>query len=269
MSHHPWSGTTLTAGRFIAPGQQVDFYLTVWLLAKTPFIIIAGIATIPLAFFLQWRVSTLDQLTNKDILAQWIGLVISVIAILAALILHRVGLYNELRQILFLFPLIFIVGISSLYFISKKVCLIGMLFSSAFFLWDNFTLYPYNYSYLNEVARLRPAIQYFETDYFGFSAGRSARWINDHPQEALNKCIYAYPTHLIANELNDANKTCLIDSLGNAYNLKQDVPSLLYITQRNLINFPIPADCRLIYSEERSLPMAKNPLIMGRLFSCY
>ncbi len=268
MSHHPWSGTTLTAGRFIAPGQQVNFYLTVWLLTKTPFIIIAGIASIPLAFFLQWRVSTLDQLTNKSILAQWIGLVISVIAILAALILHRVGLYNELRQILFLFPLIFIVGISSLYFISKKVCLIGMLFSSAFFLWDNFTLYPYNYTYLNEVARLRPAIQYFETDYFGFSAGRSARWINDHPQEALNKCIYAYPTHLIANELNDANKTCLIDSLGNAYNLKQDVPSLLYITQRNLINFPIPADCRLLHSEERTLPIAKNPLIMGRLFSC-
>ena len=269
MSHHPWSGTTLTAGRFIAPGQQVNFYLTVWLLAKTPLIIIAGIATIPLAFFLQWRVSTLDQLTNKSILAQWIGLVISAIAILAALILHRVGLYNELRQILFLFPLIFIVGISSLYFISQKVCLIAMLFSSAFFIWDNFTLYPYNYTYLNEVARLRPAIQYFETDYFGFSAGRSARWINDHPLEAFNKCIYAYPTHLIANELNDANKTCLIDSLGNAYNLKQDVPSLLYITQRNLINFPIPADCRLIHSEQRTLPITKNPLIMGRLFSCY
>ena len=269
MSHHPWSGTTLTAGRFIAPGQQVDFYLTVWLLAKTPLIIIVGIVAIPLAFFLQWRVSKLDQLTNKSILAQWIGLVISVIAILTALILHRVGLYNELRQILFLFPLIFIVGISSLYFISKKVCFIGMLFSSAFFLWDNFTLYPYNYTYLNEVARLRPAIQYFETDYFGFSAGRSARWINDHPQEALNKCIYAYPTHLMANELNDANKTCLIDSLGNAYNLKQDVPSLLYITQRNLINFPIPVDCRLLHSEERTLPIAKNPLIMGKLFNCY
>lgn len=269
MSHHPWSGTTLTAGRFIVPGEQVDFYLTIWLLAKTPLIIIAGIATIPLAFFLQWRISTIDQLNNKNILAQWIGLVISVIAIITALILNRVGLYNELRQILFLFPLIFIVGISSLYFISQKVCFIAMLFSSAFFIWDNFTLYPYNYTYLNEVARLRPAIQYFETDYFGFSAGRASRWINNHPQEALNKCIYAYPTHLIANELNDANKTCLIDSLGNAYNLKQNVPSLLYITQRNLINFSIPADCRLIYSEERSLPMAKNPLIMGRLFSCY
>jgi hypothetical protein len=269
MSHHPWSGTTLTAGRFIAPGQQVDFYLMVWLLAKTPLIIIAGIAAIPLAFFLQWRVSKLDQLTNKSILAQWIGLVISVIVILTALIVNRVGLYNELRQVLFLFPIIFIVGICSLYFISKKICLISMLLSSALFIWDNFTLYPYNYSYLNEIARLRPATQYFETDYFGFSAGRSARWINNHPQEALNKCIYAYPTHLVENELDAANKPCLIDSQGNAYNLKKDVPSLLFITQRNLINFPIPEGCRLIHSEERTLPFSKNPLIMGRLFNCY
>jgi hypothetical protein len=144
-----------------------------------------------------------------------------------------------------------------------------MLLSSALFIWDNFTLYPYNYSYLSEIARLRPATQYFETDYFGFSAGRSARWISNHPHEALNKCIYAYPTHLVENELDAANRPCLIDSQGNAFNLKKDVPSLLFITQRNLINFPIPEECRLIHSEERTLPFSKNPLIMGRLFNCY
>lgn len=221
MSHHPWSGTTLTAGRFIAPGQQVGFYVTVWLLAKTPLIIILGIVATPLAFYLKCRQSKLDQSANYSMLAQWVGLIMSIVAILTALIVYRVGLYNELRQVLFLFPLIFIVGISSLYFISKKICLIGMLFSSALFIWDNFTLYPYNYSYLNEIARLRPATQYFETDYFGFSAGRSARWINNHPQEILNRCIYAYPAHLVENELDAANKTCLIDSQGNAYNLKK------------------------------------------------
>jgi len=268
MSHHPWSGTTLTAGRFIPPGQQLGFYLMVWLLAKTPLIIIAGMVTIPLAFYLKSRQSKRDKPANYSMLAQWVGLFMSVIAILTALIVYRVGLYNELRQVLFLFPLIFILGICSLYFISKKGCFIGMIISSAFFIWDNFTLYPYNYTYLNEVARLRPATQYFETDYFGFSAGKSARWINNYPEEALNKCIYAYPTHLMVNELTNINKQCLIDSAGNAYNLKKDVPSLLYITQRNLINFSIPSGCRLIHSEERTLPLSKNPLIMGKLFSC-
>jgi hypothetical protein len=268
MSHHPWSGTTLTAGRFIPPGQQLGFYLMVWLLAKTPLIIIAGVVAIPLAFYLKSRQSKRDKPANYSMLAQWVGLFMSVIAILTALIVYRVGLYNELRQVLFLFPLIFIIGICSLYFISKKVCFIGIIISSAFFIWDNFTLYPYNYTYLNEVARLRPATQYFETDYFGFSAGKSARWINNYPEEALNKCIYAYPTHLMANELTNVSKQCLIDSAGNAYNLKKDVPSLLYITQRNLINFSIPSGCRLIHSEERTLPLSKNPLTMGKLFSC-
>lgn len=268
MSHHPWSGTTLTAGRFIPPRQQVGFYAMVWLLAKTPLIIMVGIVATPLAFYLKWRQSKLNQPVNYSMLAQWVGLFMSTGAILATLIVNHVGLYNELRQILFLFPIIFIVGICSLYFISKKICMIGVLLSAALFIWDNFTLYPYNYSYLNEVARLRPATQYFETDYFGFSASRSARWINNHPQKSLNKCVYAYPTHLLANELNNTNKLCLIDSQGNAYNLKKDVPSLLYITQRNLINFHIPEECRLIHSEERTLPFSKNPLIMGKLFSC-
>jgi hypothetical protein len=50
---------------------------------------------------------------------------------------------------------------------------------------------------------------------------------------------------------------------------KKDAPSLLYITQHNLINFPIPKDCRLIQRKERILPFSKNLLIMGRLFSYY
>lgn len=268
MSHHPWSGTTLTAGRFITPGQQVGFYLTVWLVAKTPVLVLAGIIAIPLAFFLKRQQSNAGKQVNYCVLTQWVGLLMSVVAILVALIVNHVSLYNELRQILFLFPLIFIVGICSLYFISKKICLIGMIFSGALFIWDNFMLYPYNYSYLNEVARLRPAAQYFETDYFGFSAGRSGSWIRENPNMIFYKCIYAYPTHLVENELDSANKPCLIDSQGNAYNLKKDAPSLLYITQRNLINFPIPSDCRLIHSEQRILPFSKNPLVMGQIFYC-
>lgn len=268
MSHHPWSGTTLTAGRFIPPGEQVGLYIMIWTLAKTPLLIILGVGLTPWSVYKKWHKSYLDPRIDNSALFQWITILMSVLAIIAALILHRVGLYNELRQILFLFPLIFILGITSLYFISRKVSLIGMLLTTGLFAWDNLTLYPYNYTYLNEIARLRPAIHYFETDYFGFSAGRSARWINNNQSETLNKCIYAYPTHLLSNELDGNKHPCLIDSAGNAYNLKTDVPSLLYITQRNLINFPIPNECQLLRSEERILPYSKNPLIMGQIYSC-
>jgi hypothetical protein len=154
------------------------------------------------------------------------------------------------------------------YFLSKKITLAGLILTSTLFIWDNLTLYPYNYSYLNELARQRPATQYFETDYFGFSAGRSGRWLSTQSQYGHAVCIYAYPAHLLSYELNSKMYPCLMSSEGNALNLPKDKPSLLYITQRNLINFAIPAQCTLIHSEERTLPLSRQPLVMGRLFDC-
>ena len=287
MSHHPWDGTTLTAGRFIAPGSKLYFYLGVWLLAKLPLIILIGLLLTPWALYRQalkgsqalaspgLRQSAISAQGNA--LALWVGLSISVLGIILALIILRVGLYNELRQTLFLFPLLFLVGISSLYylsdFLSKTITLIGCILTGLLFAWDNLTLYPYNYTYLNEIARQRPAVQYFETDYFGFAAGQSARWLNTDAQATSSlysdaQCIYAYPMHLLSYELNTQAYPCLKSSEGHARNMPAYAQNLLFITQRNLINFAIPEQCKQIHSEERTLPLSKNPLIMARLFDC-
>ena len=268
MSHHPWVGTTLTAGRFIAPSTNLYFYLPVWLLAKLPAIAIVGLALSPWIFFRTLGPSKAYPRSTSFATAILFGLALSALTIMLALVVMRVGLYNELRQTLFLFPLLFLIGVTCLYWLNKKIAFAGLIITSAIFIWDNLVLYPYNYSYLNEVARQRPAIQYFETDYFGFSAGRSARWLTGHPQWRAQGCIYAWPPHLLTYELDRQYYSCLLDSQGNAFNIPKDKPSLLYISQRNLINFPIPAQCQLIQSEERILPLSKNPLIMGRLFRC-
>ena len=268
MSHHPWEGTTLTAGRFIAPGTKLYFYLPVWLLAKLPLIVLIGLLLTPLAIYR--KCTQLHSLSPdwRDASGLWLGLSSGVLMIILALILLRVGLYNELRQTLFLFPLLFLIAITSLFFINAKATFAGLALTCALFIWDNFTLYPYNYSYLNALARQRPATQYFETDYFGFSAANSARWLSSHPEYIQAGCIYAYPMHLLSYELNPKTYPCLKNSDGNARNLPLDQPSLLYITQRNLINFAIPTQCTLIHSEERTLPLSREPLIMGRLFAC-
>ena len=273
MSHHPWDGTTLTAGRFIAPGSKLYFYLPIWLIAKLPLIVLIGLLLSPWALYRRYQhiqYEGLDQALPKEreSMALVSGLACSTLVIILALIIIRVGLYNELRQTLFLFPLLFVTGISSLYFLSKKITLVGLMLTGALFAWDNFTLYPYNYSYLNEIARQRPAVQYFETDYFGFSAGRSARWLSTQSQYRRVECIYAYPMHLLSYELNLKMYPCLKNSEGNARNVPVDQQNLLFITQRNLINFPIPAQCTLIHSEERTLTLSRQPLIMGRLFDC-
>ena len=268
MSHHPWNGTTLTAGRFIAPGSKLYFYLPVWLLAKLPLIALIGLLFTPLALYRQCKCICSASTAQCNAMALWIGLSGGVLAIMLALMILRVGLYNELRQTLFLFPLLFLIGITSLWFIHRKATLIGLALTCTLFIWDNATLYPYNYSYLNEVARQRPATQYFETDYFGFSAGRSGRWLTHHPQYSQAECIYAYPAHLLSYELSPKLYPCLTSSEGNALNLPTDKPTLLYITQRNLINFAIPVQCALLHSEERTLQLSRQPLIMGKLFRC-
>ena len=268
MSHHPWDGTTLTAGRFIAPGSKLHLYVSVWLLAKLPLIALIGLVLSPWAVYRQYQQLQDASQEDRNSIALWMGLASSALVIILALIVMRVGLYNELRQTLFLFPLLFVIGISSLYFLSKRLKLTGLLLTFALFLWDNFMLYPYNYSYLNEVARQRPSIQYFETDYFGFSAGRVARWLSSQSQYSHAECIYAYPMHLLSYEVNKKLYPCLKTSDGHARNIPPDQPSLLHITQRNLINFAIPERCTLILSEERTLPLSRQPLIMGRLFEC-
>ena len=268
MSRHPWVGTTLTAGRFIAPSTKLFFYFPVWLLAKLPLIAILGLALSPWILFRMLKQSRVQSRSISFAAAILFGFTLSILTILLVLIVMRVGLYNELRQTLFLFPLLFLMGVTCLYWFNRKIALAGLIITSAIFIWDNLVLYPYNYSYLNEVARQRPAIQYFETDYFGFSAGRSARWLTQHSQWDTQGCVYAWPPHLLIYELDRQHYPCLMDSQGNGLNIPKDKPSLLYISQRNLINFHIPIQCQLIQSEERTLPLSKNPLIMGRLFRC-
>lgn len=268
MSQHPWVGTTLTAGRFIAPTTKLYFYLPVWLAAKLPLIAILGLILSPCFFYRTLKETTAQSRSNSFAKVIVLGLMLSGITVVIVLIVMRVGLYNELRQTLFLFPLFFLVGVTCLYYLSKKFTFLALALTSALFIWDNLILYPYNYSYLNEVARQRPATQYFETDYFGFSAGRSARWLSQNPRWSEQGCVYAWPSHLLSYELNHQNYSCLLDSQGNGLNIPKDKPNLLYISQRNLINFHIPAQCHLIKSEERTLPLSKNPLIMGKLFKC-
>lgn len=273
MSHHPWEGTTLTAGRFIAPSSKLYLYLSVWLFAKLPLLILIGLLLTPWALFRRYQQvqnKLLDKASQEECesTALVAGLACTVLVIVLALIVMRVGLYNEMRQTLFLFPLLYLIGIGSLCCLSKKVVLMGLILTGTLFVWDDAALYPYNYSYLNEVARQRPAVQYFETDYFGFSAGRSARWLSTQSQYGQARCIYAYPMHLLSYELNLKIYPCLTTSEGNARNVPANQQNLLFITQRNLINFQIPAQCILIHSEERILPISRAPLIMGRLFNC-
>ena len=215
MSHHSWDGNTLTAGRLVDPKTQLFFYVSNWFLVKAPFIVLIGIMLIPV---LLWQ--TIFQ--NKKILvenqrmilldhqADFIGLISSTGCIFLLLMAIRVGLYNELRHLLFLFPIAYLIGVSTVYYFNKKLVNLLLLLSIGLFIFDDIKLYPYQYTYLNEVSRQFNVAEKYEKDYFGVSALRSAQWLNGASLDLPRKiCIYADPVHLWEHAINKDKYQCI------------------------------------------------------------
>ena len=88
-------------------------YLFIWLFFKLPLIILFGLLVFP---FVEKKL-----FKNKENLIIIGALSISVIVIMLLLILFNVNLYDELRQVLFLIPLIFIISLIIIFNFKKKI----------------------------------------------------------------------------------------------------------------------------------------------------
>lgn len=287
MSRHPWDGDTLTAGRFIA-GTQLPWYITAWLAVKLPLIAILGLALCPIALYKLIRISSPSQQTlqkpNATEQAHWnaraiTGLLLTFLLILLTLVIKKVSLYNELRQILFIFPLLWIVAISSLRFINRKFTLGLLLASIALFSWDNLKLFPYQYVYFNEIARQFPIATQFEKDYFGLSSTQSAKWLNQNIQvntrAPTTNCAYVSPLHLWQYAINGQKVACVKDfserpQNGSASPQNQSTEQAYWIgfpVRDKVKALPIP-NCTLLHSEERTVPLSSQNLVMGEIYTC-
>jgi len=83
---------------------------------------------------------------------------------LIAIVVMRSHLYDETRQLLFVYPLLFLTGSVALYVMSRKLAPVAALLSFAIFVWDQVQLHPYQYVYFNEVARFLDIDRLFETE---------------------------------------------------------------------------------------------------------
>lgn len=299
MSRHPWDGDTLTAGRFIA-SNQLPWYIAAWLAVKLPLIAIIGLVLCPMALYKLTRTSNSPQPTlqksnasNSTEQAQWnaraiaaliASLLLTVSLILLALVIKKVSLYNELRQILFIFPLLWIVAIGSLRFINRKFTLGLLLSSIVLFSWDNLKLFPYQYVYFNEIARQFPISTQFEKDYFGLSSTQSAKWLNqntrentqEHSQTPSAECVYVSPLHLWQYAINGQKVACVKDFSERPQNQSASSPNQftrqtywIGLPVRDKVKaLPIP-NCTLLHSEERILPLSSQTLVMGELYACH
>lgn len=261
MSSHPWLGNTLTAGELIEPKTRIPFYIGSWLIVKLPIFALAGLTLVPLVL---WKAYAKKQFSWRY--CALLALLLTAITILSIMVLMRVSLYNELRQILFISVILLLIAIVSLYCLSRSISIAVLVLTIVTMSVDDINLHPYQYTYVNEIARNLPKGKLFETDYFGLSVSETARWLNESSADGVSQCVYVPSAHLWKYEINPNKFPCVSNFPGDLSLIKE--PFLFFVQARGPTAYAAPPWCRLLHLEYRKLPLSNTTLRMGELYQC-
>ena len=261
MSSHPWLGNTLTAGELIEPKTRMPFYIASWLMVKLPIFALVGLFLAPLAL---WKAFANKQFFGRRY--AFLAMLLSIASILSILVLMRVALYNELRQILFASAILLMIAIVSCYYLSRILSIVMLTLTAGLMTIDDIKLHPYQYSYVNEIARNIPKGKLFETDYFGLSASETARWLNHSSVDGKSQCVYVPSAHLWKFEIDPQHFPCVTNYPGDLSLIKK--PFLFFVPARGATAYAAPPWCRLLHLESRKLPFSDTTLRMGELYEC-
>jgi len=255
MSQHVQSVCTVTLGECMKAQNLPSSYIPIWLFFKLPLVIIFGFFLFPI-----YEKKIFSHKNNLFLIG---SLFSSVLAIIFLLILFNVNLYDELRQILFIIPLIFIISLSIIYFYSKKISYILLISFSFYFLLQNIKIFPYNYIWLNNFTHFTKINGIFELDYWGVSTKKISNFLNKQNLEKRN-CI-------ISNR-NDGIKAFTIDKNRcfkpfNDLHKKNERPFYVVLLERGLKK-GVPNRCKNIHHEEVNINFSKEKLILAKIYIC-
>jgi len=254
----PYGVCTLTLGDCMDALNLPSSYILIWLFFKLPLLSFIGFMLFP---FTEKRIFT--QPVRQIILG---SILLSVISIIFLLIFFKVNLYDELRHILFLVPLILISSFSIIYFFSKKLLLYTTFISIFIFTMQNINMYPYQYTWFNSFANFININNNFEVDYWGVSGRNIAKKINNNKQLLQHKdsCIYVAPKHIIEPFIS-RDYDC-VKSFFSIYP-KSKEKYILVKYMRN-IRRENPDGCELIIEENYNLNLFGSKLILGEVYLC-
>jgi hypothetical protein len=103
MAAHPWSTCTLTAGACMPSQDLPASYIPIWLAVKLPLMALFGLALLPIV---------LARMSGGDFRRERLVVLIAGHAfILLVLAASGANLYSELRQVLFVMPVLLLVGV--------------------------------------------------------------------------------------------------------------------------------------------------------------
>ena len=253
MSQHLQTVCTVTLGECMPAQNLPPTYLPIWFFFKLPLIIIFGLISF---FFVEEKIKKqkLDHII-------FIALVFSVLIILAILILMNVNLYDEIRQVMFLLPLIFIISLSSLYYWSKKTFYLFIPIFILFFTLQNFKIYPYNYVWINNFSHITKVDNVFELDYWGASTKNISEFLSKNIDN--DQCIISNRNDALQSFL--SKNQCFIE-FKNLHK-SNNRPFMVSLMERALKK-GTPNNCKLIYEEKGNLNFSSEEIIFAKVFRC-
>lgn len=255
MSQHIQTVCTVTLGRCMEAQNLPSSYLFIWLFFKLPILILVGLFLFP---FVEKKL--FSQQKNVLIIG---SLLTTVLSIILLFIFFDVNLYDELRQVLFLIPLIFIISLTLLFNFSKKISFFSLVLFIIFFVFQNFKIFPYNYLWLNNLNIFTNVQENFELDYWGVSTKNIAKFLND---EKINKDI------CIISNRNEGIKY-FMDKQSRCFKPFSDLhkknarPFYVVLMERAL-NKGAPNKCKIIFSEKININFSKEKLVLAKLLKC-
>jgi len=202
-------------------------YLIIWLVVKLPLLILIGLVIVP---FVE------KKIFNEKKKSIFFGSIfLSSFSIILLLIVKGVHLYDEIRQVMFLVPLIFIISLVSIFTFSKFFFNLFGALTVIFFIMENIIINPYQYVWFNLPSRYLDLTKNFELEYQGISGREISKFlVNYKPQTS---CILANPLLSVKPFLNDTNFKCFdiwqkietnyerpFLAVQNVRNLKRSIP---------------------------------------------
>lgn len=174
MSKFPWHGALLFRGEMLAPGERLVEYLGGWILITVPILYLLS-SFIGALFFL-WKTikKPKEMFANPMKIMGWVFIVNMLVPVAAVLYLHSI-LYDDWRQLYFIYPPIIIFTGYLIYYLQQWkpqvaklsgmicICYIGYMGIQMI------RLHPYQHVYFNEIVPRKKdyILLHFEQDYWG------------------------------------------------------------------------------------------------------
>ena len=258
MSKYQQDVSTLTLGDYMKALNLPASYYFIWLFFKLPILIILGILLFPL----------IEKKFNENNLNKIFtySLIFTCLIILFLFILFDVAIYNEIRHLMFLVPLIFLVSLNNLYLWNRKFFYTSGILVIIFFVIENISISPYQYTWMNSFSKFYKINKNFEVDYWGISNKNLYMSIVNHTSKNnfdKNKCVYGDLYSKIFLE----NKKFKCFKLYSELDAAEERPYYVMQNHRNLKRSD-PKDCKLISRENYRYSFSSQVINVGAVWYC-